>query len=309
MPIRYLVPSLRVFVFIFSVAWSSVLHAGDATDSHSEKPSLRCYRQGSWWIAVSENFHVCSQRSLEEAKFAALRCEEMRMAVNGAWKLSTNTASWRPRCQVLLYPSARSYVAAVGAGSEATVGSSLVKPRTGPIFSRRIDLRADVPDYLEAALPHELCHLLVADRFRDRPAPLWYDEGLALLADQPEKLKLHERDLREGLRRGSAFRLAELMATEAYPASNRMGVFYGQCAALTQQLLELGTPEQLHEFVSIIPSVGANYALRSTYDIGGLTELERTWAKTDRLFSLQSVASLLPTRTSGEQFGFASVMK
>jgi hypothetical protein len=138
---------------------------------------------------------------------------------------------------------------------------------------------------------------------------LWYDEGLALLADQPEKLKLHERDLREGARRGIAFHLSELMRAETYPASDRMGVFYGQCAALTQRLLELGTPARLHEFVSIIPSVGVNHALRSTYDIGGLTELERTWAKTDRPVSLQAVASLLPIRNSGEQFGFASVVK
>lgn len=307
MPTRHLFCCLGVFVFL--VSCSSALNAGDAADGCSESPSSRCYRQGSWWIAVSENFQVCSQRSLEEAKFAALRCEELRTAVNGAWKLSMNTASWRPRCQVLLYPNARSYVASVGPGSEATVGSSLVKPRTGPIFSRRIDLRADVSHYLEAALPHELCHLLVADRFRDRPAPLWYDEGLALLADQPEKLKLHQRDLREGVRQGIAFRVPELMSAKTYPASNRMGVFYGQCAALTQRLLELGAPAQLHEFVSIIPTVGVNGALRSTYGIGSLAELEQTWAKTDRLVSLQSVASLLPSRNSGEQFGFASVVK
>jgi hypothetical protein len=154
-----------------------------------------------------------------------------------------------------------------------------------------------------------MCHVLIADHFRERPAPLWYDEGMAILVDRPEKLKLHEHDLREGLRRGIAFHLSELMAAKTYPASDRMGVFYGQCAALTQRFLELGAPAQLHEFVSIIPSVGVNGALRSTYGIGGLAELERRWAYTDQTVALRSVASLLPARNSGEQFGFASVMK
>jgi hypothetical protein len=270
---------------------------------------IQTSRQGSWCIAESMNFHVCSLRSIAEAESAARRCEETRAALIRAWQFSTGGMKWRPKCQVILYPDARSYVAAVGNGSVATVGSSLVNPRTGTIISRRIDLRADVPRYLEAALPHELCHLLVADRFRDRPAPLWYDEGMALLADRPEKLKLHARDLREGLDRRIAFRMHELLAAETYPAADRMGVFYGQCAALTQLLLTQGAPARLHEFVSIIPTVGANAALRSTYGINGIAELEAKWAIPRHEIRLQPMASLLPTQNAGERFGFASVME
>jgi hypothetical protein len=309
MPFHFYVAGPLLAAVVFAASPSNT-EAGDAAESFcSDAKPIKCYRQGSWWIALSESFQVCSLRGSRDAKLAANRCEEVRAALNRTWQLSTSAAPWRPKCQVILYPDARSYVAAVGGGSEPTVGSSLVKPRTGIITSRRIDLRADVPRYLEVALPHELCHLLVADRFRDRPAPLWYDEGMALLADQPEKLKLHERDLREGLRRRTTYRMHELFAAETYPAAERMGVFYGQCAALTQLLLALGTPAQLHEFVTIIPTVGANGALQSTYGIAGVAELEAKWANSYREIRLRTVASLLLTQNAGERFGFASIME
>ena len=286
--------------------FSSVADAGDTTRTCS-KAVIQCSRQGSWWVAVSTNFQVCSQRSSDEAKLAAERCEEVRASLFSAWQFSTEGAIWRPKCQVILYPNAGSYVSAVGRGSEVTVGSSLVTPRTGTVTSRRIDLRSDVPRYLDAALPHEMCHLLVADQFRDHPAPLWYDEGLALLVDPTEKLRLHERDLRDGLRLGTAFRISEMLSAERYPEPHRMGVFYGQCAALTQLLLNEGQPSRIHEFASQISAVGVNLALRASYGIGGVPELEQKWAIHDYSLSRHPVASPLPTHV-GEEVVFTSVV-
>ena len=49
------------------------------------------------------------------------------------------------------------------------------------------------------ALPHELTHLILADRFSPRQVPRWSDEGMAVLADPAEKQRLHLRDLRQAL--------------------------------------------------------------------------------------------------------------
>jgi hypothetical protein len=281
---------------------SSAACACDSTTCSCSKVVIQCSRQGSWWVAISKNFQVCSLRSISDATLAAERCEEVRASLLSAWQLSADDVPWCPKCQVILYPNARSYFAAVGRESEVTVGSSLVKPRTGAITSRRIDLRSDVPRYLDAALPHEMCHLLIADQFRERPAPLWYDEGLALLVDPPEKLQLHERDLRNGLRLRTAFRISEVLSAERYPEADRMGVFYGQCAALTQLLLDEGEPARIHIFASQISAVGVNTALQDTYDIAGMPELERMWARRDHSLSAQAMASLLRTHTSSEPF-------
>jgi hypothetical protein len=195
---------------------------------------------------------------------------------------------------------------AVGNGAEATFGSSLVRPRSGAITSRRIDLRTDIPDFLNAALPHEICHLLVADGFRDRPAPLWYDEGLALLADAPAKRRLHQRDLEIGIRQGTTFRLVELLSAERYPSADRMGVFYGQCASLTQFLLEESPPERIHDLAAQTQIVGVSAALRQTY---GVTPqlLERRWLQWGHDAPKgQQAASLASFENRGERFSLVA---
>ncbi len=304
--VAYIQPPFAALTLILACSVNAV--ACESATCTCERPPIRCFRQGGWSVAISTNFHVCSLRGTAEAQATAERCEEVRASLTRTWQFSEQ-GTWSPKCQVVLYPSASPYVAAIGPGSETSFGSSLVRPATGTITSRRIDLRTDSPDYLVAALPHEMCHLLIADRFRNRPAPLWYDEGLALLMDKPEKLKLHERDLRDGLRKGTAFRLSEILAAESYPEAHRVPVFYGQCAALTQLLLTEGEPRKIHAFAERLTSLGANAALRATYDIPNFNKLERKWLRGGLSLPSPSAASHLLTQDSGEHFAFASVSK
>jgi hypothetical protein len=167
----------------------------------------------------------------------------------------------------------------VGRAAQETLGSSLVTPATGAIKNRRIDLRTDVADYRTEVLPHELTHVLIADHFRDGPPPLWYEEGLALLADSIDKQTLHLRDLRNGINRGKTFALADLLTTQQYPPQGRVGVFYGQCASLARYLSTKGEPRKVHEFVRRSQEVGVNLALQETYGIGGVVRLESMWRK------------------------------
>jgi hypothetical protein len=205
----------------------------------------------------------------------ALQCECLRNALTGTWNPDAET--WNPRCQVVLHGDQASYVRAVGAGGEVTVGSSLATPVRGPIRTRRIDLRTDVDDVLVAALPHELCHLVLADRFRSGPAPLWFDEGVALQYDPAEKRQLHERDLRLGVQRGEILPLAELLAESSYPPQNQWGVFYGQSGSLVRWLLTRESPEKLLQFVDRSRELGASRALTETYGVAELDDLYRQW--------------------------------
>jgi hypothetical protein len=136
-----------------------------------------------------------------------------------------------------------------------------------------------VDDVLTAALPHELCHLVLADRFRDAPPPLWFDEGVALLYDPAEKRALHERDLQIGRRRGTAFPLSELVSQRTYPSPDRWGVFYGQSGALARRLVEMGSPEQLLQFAERSRKIGVEVSLRQIYQLPGVDALDRAWAR------------------------------
>ena len=271
-------PKIAMALFVAVCMAGTTPPSGPPTFACTAAEALAHGRQGPWWIATTGNFHVCSLAGAAEAERAARRCEELRAELIHEWGfVEAGLRPWRPKCQVILHATTRSYAAAVGAPFAATYGSSLTKPTTGPVQSRRIDLRTDVPDYLAAALPHELCHILLAGQHRETPAPLWYDEGIALLADTEVKQMLHERDRADGVRRGLGFTISELVMAQDYPSRQRMGVFYGQCAALTRYLRSMGSAEQLHRFAARCPEIGVNQAAAECYGIESGRDLEQHW--------------------------------
>jgi hypothetical protein len=252
----------------------------------------RTHEHGAWWTSTG-NFAVCSYCSAEEADKVAHHCETLRNSLAKFYGFESRSSTWQPKCQVFFYPDKDRYGVVVGRAARETLGSSLVSPDMGVITSRRIDLRADVADYLNEVLPHELTHVLIADEFRNGLAPLWYDEGLALLADSPRKQSLHSRDLYDGLRNGNAFSLQELLNAKQYPPANRVGVFYGQCVAMARCLRDQRSPEKIHDFARRSQEVGANRALKESYGIEGMAELQRIWRS-----SLSAQAAIIPAHYS-----------
>jgi hypothetical protein len=258
------------------IASAPVARAGEPPSRSPEPSSCQAQRIGSWWVVDTANFRVCSLHGPERAQEAARECERRRRDLVSRWMPGVDPPNWSPRCQVVLHASEAQYELAVGRGVGPSLGSSLVQPSAGPVTKRRIDLRGDRTDILVEALPHELCHVVLADRFRDRPAPLWFDEGVAILCDSPAKQRLHRRDFARGVDERRHFRTAELLALESYPGS-RVDVFYGQCAELTHYLLTLDTPATMLRFLDRASIVGANQALAECYAIAGTAELDRTW--------------------------------
>jgi hypothetical protein len=248
------------------------LVSGEEVCGCSSEQAVACRQAGAWWLAESDNFQVCSLDSGAQAKDVARQCEQFRANMTTTWQ--GRATAWRPKCQVVLHRTIRDYVCAVGRGSEATHGSSLITPRVGTVAARRIDLRTDVHDVLTAALPHELFHVVIVDSFREREAPLWFDEGAALLYDPQEKQRLHERDYLLGIQRGDAFPVAELMRLDAYPSADRWPVFYGQSAAAVRLLLSRDTPQRLLTCIERSQEVGIGLALRENYSSSVLRELE-----------------------------------
>ncbi len=204
-------------------------------------------------------------------------CEKLRGELSDKWLSQPACESWSPKCDIVLHASDAAYVQAVGAGGATTVASSLVDQKSGKISLRRIDVRATDPDWQTAALPHELTHVVLADRFAGQRLPRWADEGLAILADPAEKRTGHYRDLQRAVAGRQAFRVVELLTLEDYPAANRWATFYGQSASVAEFLISRGTSSQFVDFVKSANELGYETALRNTYNIGGMAELERQW--------------------------------
>lgn len=243
------------------------------TNSTTRKVHVIASRRGAWHLAETENFQACSLRSADEAAATALACERLRKEVADICGLTP--AAWSPRCQIVLHANDASYLAEVGAGGAKTVASALTRRREGRIQLRKIDVRGNVPDHLNNALPHELCHVLLADHFQE--VPLWCDEGLALLLDPLEKQSAHARDLDVAAKRGDMISLDQLLDLRQYPPADQWAAFYGQSSSLARCLLQRGTPQQLLAFAEQQRSAGVNVALREVYGLNGVAELHRHW--------------------------------
>jgi len=238
----------------------------------------RAYRAGSWQVQESEHFHVCVQSSETQASEIARACEVVLAETRVAWfDDEVEPLRWRPRCQIIVHSNKSSYLAAVGSGGAATVGSALVERREGKVISRRIDLCATTRGGALSALPHEMTHVVLSDRFTNADPPRWADEGLAVLADPPLKQERHAGDLELAIRERALFRLPELMSDAGNASSLRPGVFYAQSTSLVEFLVACGTRIQFLEFLTLASETGYDRALREVYEIDGIATLEKLW--------------------------------
>jgi hypothetical protein len=226
--------------------------------------------------AESDSFVVVNRSWRHDARQVAGHCEELRAKLACYWCGESSQQAWSPKCELVVHAGRQDYLAVVGPGGAATFGSSLLDfGRQRQISRRRIDIRGDCPAGI-AAVPHELTHIVLAELLGRQP-PRWADEGMALLADSRQKQLLHQRDLAHGLASGRAFRLAELLALEAYPHASRVPAFYGQSASLAAWLAQRGEPAKLVEFLRASEQHGYDQALREIYSIDGIGGLERLW--------------------------------
>lgn len=240
-------------------------------------PIERNYKQSHWHVIETENFKVSSAESLSRAENLAKHAEGLRSELRPKWLGQAPNVPWNPKCEIVLHAKLGSYVSAVGRGSERTVGSSLLKADNGKILRRRIDLLGGRTAFLTAALPHELTHVVVQERFAKTTMPRWADEGIAILADPESKQGRHRHDLNNAVANGTTFPAGALLTLGEYPRPDQFGVFYGQSASLTEFLVQRKTPEAFLEFIERANLLGYESALRTCYDITSIGELDRKW--------------------------------
>ena len=259
-------------------------------------------QQGAWTIIESANFRLCAVAPRQTLDALAATCEATRNQLAGKWLGKAADTAWSPKCYIVLHPTAQSYLNEVGQG-QMTAGSSLIEFDANRLVTRRIDLRADHPQGYGDALAHELTHVVVAERFIERQIPRWADEGMAVMADCQAKQALHLADLAQARRGNGIFRLVELVSLEQYPGADRQGAFYGQSASLVRYLVERGGPQKFIEFVDRATTEGYETALRRTYGIETLSQLEREWlVQVDRQNVVASTAQWLIKRSNERLF-------
>lgn len=224
----------------------------------------------------THNFVVHVPRGMMLDADILAQWERTRSELQRTW-LGNVDQGWIPRCQVYIHSTREAYASDVGSGAASTNGASLIEVRGRRIVTRRIDLCCKVSSLGLGAFPHELTHVVLADRFPVKPPPAWADEGIAVLADLPEKRRLHDRDLAAAFRAGRCFDTADLMAMPCCPQGESRATFYGQSLSLAKYFVEIGGEHRFIRFLETVQRIGYDQALAEQYGIDNVRELHTDW--------------------------------
>ncbi len=241
-------------------------------------PVCRCSSAASQGdcLAESTEFVVRSfvngPRAGDVARHCDTVCKQLRTDVFNV----PDTVRWRPKCNIVLHATRKSYLSAVERGGSQTIGSSTISLRGGRVTQRRIDLLAEHPEQGLAALPHELVHILFADACPTTTPPKWAEEGLALLFDPADKRVRHRRDLNTALQNRTSLSLNRLLTDIDYPVAAQRAAFYAQSLSLVEYLTQLESPTEFVQFAKLSTERGPNHALSEIYGLN-TRELERRW--------------------------------
>ncbi len=141
--------------------------------------------------------------------------------------------------------------------------------------SQTMSLSGSVEDILADTLPHEMTHVILANRLR-RPFPRWADEGAAMLAEGDATKLSYDLRLRKILATSErAISVRRLFAMEDYPAD--YVAFYSEGFSVSRFLLESGGRQKFLEFIEQGLRDGWDQAIQTHYHFRDLEELEKAW--------------------------------
>ncbi len=228
-----------------------------------------------WQTIETASFRVRFQGSREQAEAVAKAAEEKRQTIFERWSGSPGGA-WEPRCEIVLHPTATCYAKMTGQPAHAT-GHALVKLIAGRATERRIELRADDAGLVCNSLPREMTHIVLADLFPNTPPPKWAEEGMAVLAGDPDEVKRFTRKLTDCHREGQLYQLTALMELATFPDANRITGFYCESVSVVEYLVSVGGERNFTIFIRDCQRYGTASALKRNYNIESPQALEQAW--------------------------------
>jgi hypothetical protein len=308
--VRHCLPDRDMLIkFLLASASTLLLIApafgGEKPNSARTEPSgivTKEYQSNGWLVQESDTFRVYCLPNLAEAKRLPQACESLRRQLQETW-FADAAKAWTPRCDIVVHPSVAGYVRELGAGSRNSSGCATVDVEKGQVVKRRIDLRADADDWLISALPHELTHVVLAEKFADKQIPRWADEGMAILTEPVARQAIRRAAMQRAVTRTPQYGAAELLAIRDYPQGDRRDAFYGQSASLVAYLIERDSPARFLDFLQVGQKQGFERALMDVYGIRSLAELDARWRPQilDRGQSAELFASRIARITGGKQ--------
>jgi hypothetical protein len=232
-----------------------------------------------WQVTDTPNFRIFHKQNSEFAEKVAQIAEQTRVEMARKW-FGNDGAAWQPRCELIVHPTGQEYSQMTGV-SQSSPGHSRIesdKSNAARVIARRMDMRLDSPGMMDAILPHETTHVVLAGQFGPFPVPRWADEGIAVLTEPAAKIAQHRQNLLRFHEQGLLFGLKELMVLQDYPESRRVSAFYAQSVMLVEFLTAQKGPVVLTSFVRDGLREGYEPALQRHYGMS-FAQLQQLWSQ------------------------------
>jgi hypothetical protein len=228
-----------------------------------------------WAVAETTNYLIYHNQPRELVEKAAQVAERTRTAMLRKW-FGEKDDAWPQKCELFLCATAQEY-ARVGEAPATSPGHSQLQAEGGRVVIRRMFMHCDNPNMLNAVLPHETTHCVLAGKFGDKAVPRWADEGMAVLTEPREQIERHLRNLPKHSQERQLFYLRDLMRLEEYPEPRRVGAFYAQSVSIVEFLSKQKGPQEFAKFLN--DGMYGNYedALRKHYGFQDFNEVEKRW--------------------------------
>ena len=254
---------------------ASLSQGNKMADAAQATEVKRVQGTGNWQAVESTWFRVFHQNSEEVAIQVARQADAAKASSSRRW-LGNDGEHWPYRCDIWLYPTGDLYSRATGVPSTSP-GHSTFQAESTRVLSRKIELRMDHPNLVDAVLPHEVTHVVLAGQFGKNFLPRWLDEGMAILSEPRERIRRHTDHIPRYASEGTLLGAGQLITLSDYPDATKVGIFYAQSVSLVEFLCSLKGTQAFTLFVK--DAVGGDWetALKRHYNIDGFAGLERQW--------------------------------
>jgi hypothetical protein len=229
---------------------------------------------GRWKVKESANFVIFHDDPALADRISDA-AEAARDAMTRKWTGSPPPRPWSPKCELYLYPNAAIFAQVTRQPIESP-GFSTMESNGSAVTGRRIKLRADAANLVEAVVPHEVTHVLLADLFPARQIPRWADEGISVLSEPLPEQEKRIGDLDAPLNGGRIFTVEALMVND-YPEGKYWPLYYAQSVSLTRFLVDQGKPGQFIDFLQGSQRNGVESELKRVYGFENYADLQARW--------------------------------
>src|SRR5262245_42713585 len=229
-----------------------------------------------WSFTETTHFRIYHKQSKDYVEKVALVAERTRYDMYRKW-FGNAGPEWEPKCEVYLHPTAQDYAQATGVPAASPGHAKLeTENGTGRVVARRLEMRCDNPTMLDAVLPHEATHVVIAGQYGPFAVPRWADEGVAVLTEPDQEIEKHRKNLVRCQRDNLLFPVKKLMEMQDYPQPRYVGAFYAQSVALVDFLTRQKGPQVFSAFLTDGLKSGYEPALRKHYGWDYAT-LQQQW--------------------------------